>query len=94
MNLDNNTRITLMEDCVNMLNEMVDQVLTLPFSSEHVLERWSKKYLRSQRPLPELGSVSTLSVQCDEYEHGIELMSSGTSSSCCSEEAEYRIIWK
>ena len=54
MNLDKNTRLTLMEDCVNVLNEMVDQLLTFPFSSEHVLERWSKKYLRSQRPLPEL----------------------------------------
>lgn len=54
MNLDNNTRMTMMEDCVNVLNEMVDQILTLPSSSEHVLERWSKRYLRSQRSLPEL----------------------------------------
>ena len=68
MNLDNNTRITLMEDCVNVLNEMVDQVLTLPFSSEHVLEHWSKKYLRSQRPLPELD-------QSQRYQYNVTSMS-------------------
>ena len=52
LNLDNHTRLTLTEECLDVVNDLIDPLLSVPFSCVSVLERWSKKYIRSQIPLP------------------------------------------
>ena len=52
LNLDNHTRLTLTEECIDVVNDLIDPLLSIPFSCVSVLERWSKKYIRSQIPLP------------------------------------------
>lgn len=52
LNLDNHTRLTLTEECIDVVNDLIDPLLSIPFSCPSVLEQWSKKYIRSQIPLP------------------------------------------
>ena len=52
MNFDDNTQITVSEDLLDVLSDLADIPMNEPVSSISVLSRWSKRYLRSQMPLP------------------------------------------
>lgn len=50
MNFDDNTHITLSEELLSVMNDVVDTELLLPKSILNTLERWSRSYMRAQIP--------------------------------------------
>ena len=51
VNFDDNTRITVSEDLLDVLSDLADIPLNEPVAATSALSRWSKRYLRSQMPL-------------------------------------------
>lgn len=50
VNLDDNTHVTLSEEMITIMNEVVDTELNQPNSFLNTLDKWNRSYLRTQIP--------------------------------------------